>query len=183
MEKRFFKIAPYIVIVGIFYMVSVFSIIAGAANIGIPCFSVDSSERLYIGLSGKILVYDEGTQIASISPKTSRTYMFEVQSDDTIILSTSTTVYLLDLDGNVIDSWDDTGCNTYRDLQRGKRHQSSENGTQYSIKSPLGWTRIVRDGNELVYRISIYSYVMKLLLFISVPALVACAIYCVGKKE
>ena len=59
--------------------------------------------------------------IGSISPKTSRGYAFTIQKDDTILLSTASSIYTLDLSGNVIDKQEDVGTKTFNELQKAKK--------------------------------------------------------------
>ena len=77
-------------------------VITGTATLSISGFAVDSSDRLYVGMQKEICVYENGTIIDRLSPHTSRTYIFTITEDDTILLSTSTTIYVMDLKGNMM---------------------------------------------------------------------------------
>ena len=142
-------------------------VLSGGTPISIPCFSADSQGRIYVGHQRKIEVYDNGLLVRTINPKTSRGYMFTILENDTILLSTSTVVYSMDLMGNVISSWEDQGADTYNQLQYGKTRYESSRGDVYKLESVFGRTRIVKNGIDVVYSISLKSYVVKLLLIVS----------------
>lgn len=65
-------------------------------------FGIDSKGTLYIGKDSVIEKVNDGKVMVTISPKTSREYAFAIKEDDTILLSTASTVYTLDLSGNAI---------------------------------------------------------------------------------
>ena len=149
------------------FMVSILLTITGAITTSYSGFAVDSYERIYVGTESEIEVYDKGLLLKTISPKTSRGYAFTIQEDNTILLSTSTTVYVMDLDGNVINEYDDVGTKTFNMLQREKKTYVAENGSTYYLKNKMGRIEIVNDNNDVLYKMPILDYIIKLLLFFS----------------
>ena len=148
-------------------MISCLGLILVGTAISIPCFAVDSQGRVYVGSQDNIEVYNNGFLERTIKPKTSRGYMFTVLENDTILLSTSTVVYAMDLSGTVTDSWEDKGADTYNKIQYGKKRYLSSSGDVYELEQILGRTRIIKNGKDVVYSISLKAYIVKLLLIVS----------------
>ena len=173
MNKRsFLKICILFPLCGAAILFCVFCIAAGAVSLGIPCFSVDANGLLYVGKTNQIDVYCGENIVRRINPLTSRSYIFTILEDDTILLSTSSTVYSMDLYGNVLDTWEDKGADVYNQIQYKKFRYVSAAGDKYERKGMLGWTRIVKNETEVVYRITFVSFAVKLLLYIAIATLI-----------
>jgi len=157
---------------GLIMMFSMFMLISGIAQPFIPRFALDSSERLYIGYNQEIAVFDGNQKIDSISPQTSRGYGFTINPDDTIFICTGDRSYLTDLNGNILEVFDDINLTTnYEILHKGKSFTNID-GDEFKIKSPLGYTRIVKNDSDIIFRISPFSFVVKLLLYVAVLVLI-----------
>ena len=157
---------------GLIMMFSMFMLISGIAQPFIPRFALDSSERLYIGYNQEIAVFDGNQKIDSISPQTSRGYGFTINPDDTIFICTGDRSYLSDLNGNILEVFEDINLTTnYEILHKGKSFTSVD-GDVFKVESPLGYTRIVKNDSEIIFRISPLSFVVKLLIYIAVLVLV-----------
>lgn len=153
-------VIPYFWIV----MTCLMLIFTGVATPFISGFAVDRSDRLYVGTQNEIRVYDNGSLVNTISPKTSSSYAFTINKHERIVLAATTTVYMMDLEGNVLDTRDDPGGDMYNQIQYRKRKFSSHSGDEYKLVGALGWTRIIKNGEETVYRISLLSFAVKILL-------------------
>ncbi|MBQ9994118.1 MAG: hypothetical protein IJP17_05345 [Clostridia bacterium] len=155
----------------IIYLICAFPIIAacfimiasGAVSISYSGFALDSAGVLYIGTDTKIEKYYGGEMIGAINPQTSRGYAFTIQNDDTILLSTASTVYTLDLSGNVLDKQEDVGTRTFNELQKSKRYFITQDNREYVMKSQLGRTIISSDG-DIIYQMPMMDYVVKIAL-------------------
>ena len=159
--KRLILIIPLALII----IFCIFSIASGSADIQIKSFAVDSAERMYVGTESRIDVFDQGVHVFSISPQTSRGYMFTITEDDTILLSTGTIVYSMELDGKVIGSWDDKASGVYNNLQKSRSGFISKNNDIYTKKNTFGRTKIVKNDDITVYEITVFSYIVKLLFY------------------
>ena len=148
-------------------ILSIVLITTGIAAPFIHCFAVDNQGLIYVGLENEIQVYDKNQHIRSISPQTSRGFMFTINKDNTILLSTADTVFSMDLDGNILSSHPDPGADTYNQIQYRKNHFTTQKGDTYKIVSSLGWSRIVKNGATVVYQISSISFITKMMLYIS----------------
>ena len=146
--------------------------IAGVAG-SVVCFGVDSSDRLYVGFGDTIQVYEGDTVIKELSPKTSKTYLFTILSDDTLILTTASIDYKLDLDGNVIEQTDNAGTQLYYDLRKEKREFISQKGDIYRMENILGQTQIKKNG-AVVYREPLVSVIAGYAVLISIAILLLC---------
>ncbi len=182
-EKMTIYLAVFCLCLGCVLFPCLGLIISGTASLSISGFAVDDSDRLYIGASKEIRVYEDGKQIGSISPHTSRAYIFTITDGDTILLSTSTTVYRMDLDGNVLETKDDAGADTYNQLSYRKRRFVSENGDTYEIASKLGRTAIIKNKNTVVYQMDALSYAVKLLVIICFLAMFGFAIHALLQRK
>jgi hypothetical protein len=175
------KKARYIVwfIVTVLLMnISVFSGVLGFTSTDFNGFAVDSNNRLYVGRD-EIEVYENGELLKTINPKTSRAYVFTIQDDDTILLSTASKVFIMDLDGNVINQYEDTYTKIFNGLTREKNLFTAKDGTQYSVKHRLTWLEIVKDNDVRVYRLPMLDFATRITtavacisLWILVPTLI-----------
>ena len=100
--------------------------ITGTVQLSISSFAVDSKDRLYVGTTKEISIYEHGEMVGSINPKTSRTYRFTITEEDTILLSTSDKIYIMDLEGNVLETKEDLGADVYNQLSYKKKTFSVE---------------------------------------------------------
>ena len=146
-----------------------FLVITGTVQFSISSFAVDSQDRLYVGTKKGIEVYDNGELVGSINPKTSRTYMFTITEEDQIVLSTSSKVYLMDLEGNVLDTKDDLGADVYNQISYKKGTYTSRKGDVYKLN--IGSSKITKNGNEVVFQIDGLSTATKYILLIAFVAL------------
>lgn len=135
----------------------------GRVSINYSGFGVDDSGVLYVGKDSGIEKYKDGKMIGIISPQTSRGYAFTIQGDDTILLSTASTVYTLDLSGNVLDEWEDKDTSTFNKLQFIKKF-TTKDGHKYVMKSHFGRT-IICCNNEIIYQMPLLDYIVKILWF------------------
>lgn len=143
-----------------------FLVITGTVQLSISSFAVDSKERLYVGTTKGINIYDNGELVDSINPKTSRTYRFTITEEDRILLSTSDKIYLMDLEGNVLETKEDLGADVYNQLSYKKRTFTSPNGDIYKLHS-FGRSKIIKNENEVVFQMTGLSTVTKYILRIA----------------
>gem|GEM_PF-418603 len=167
----------FIVTVLLMYF-SVFSGVLGFTYTYFNGFAVDSNNRLYIGRN-EIEVYENGELLKTINPKTNRAYVFTIQDDDTILLSTSSKVFIMDLDGNVINQYEDTYTKTYNALTRKMNSFTAKDSTQYNVKHKFTWLEIVKDNSVRVYRLPVLDFATRVTtavacisLWILVPTLI-----------
>lgn len=170
-------IAIFAVSISLIILPCVVLLITGIATPFLSGFAVDDRERIYIGGTQEIYVFYEGTQQTTIDPQTSRSYAFTITEDGKILLSTSTKVYLMDLDGTVQSEYEDIAADVYNQIKYRSHKYTTTSGDVYEMKAYLGWTHIVKNGLETVYRISFLSFVVKLLIFVSVISLIIFPIY------
>lgn len=170
-------IAILAVSVSLIILPCVVLLITGIATPFLSGFAIDDMERIYIGGTQEIYVFQEGTQQAAIDPQTSRAYAFTITEDGNILLSTSTKVYIMDLEGNVQSEYEDVAANVYNQIKYRGHKYTSTSGDVYEMKAYFGWTHIVKNGSETVYRISFLSFFVKLLIYAGVMALVIFPIY------
>jgi len=145
-------------------------LITGKATPFISGFAIDKNDWIYVGEETEICVYENDVLIRTINPQTSRAYAFTI-ADDQILLSTASIFYIMDLDGNILDAQDDPGAHMYNQLQYSKRKFISHSGDIYKLKGQMGWTRIVKYDTQTVYRISLLSFLVKILLALSLLAI------------
>lgn len=169
----------YLIIVWPIVLACFLSMISGHVSISYSGFAIDSSDNLYVGKESKIEKYHDGVFIETINPKTSRGYAFTILDNDTILLSTASTVYTLDLDGNVISEREDFGTKTFNSLQHQKKFTAA-NGKTYFLKSSFGRKQIVSEDGDVIYNMPVKDYIVKLLIitaFISVFIFIPIIIY------
>lgn len=158
----------------------------GYAHFYFNGFSVDSKNCLYIGKDSIIEVYKNNSLLKTINPPTSRSYVFSIQNDDTIILSTSSVVYIMDLDGNIINSYEDTYTKTYNSLKKKTNKFTTKDGEQYSIKHRFSRLEIVNSNNTIVYQMPLLDFVVRIVFvvsFLSLWILVPILIYRIKSEQ
>ena len=124
-------------------------ILTGTATPFITCFGVDGNDLLYVGVQDEIRVYEDGIFVRTINPQTSKSYVFAIEGNQ-IRLSTASKEYRMDLYGNILYEQADLGANTYNQIQYKKRRFVTDTGEEYKMVSQLGWSRIVKNRNEIV---------------------------------
>ena len=139
-------------------------VITGTVQLSISSFAVDSKDRLYVGTTKEISIYEHGEMVGSINPKTSRTYRFTITEEDTILLSTSDKIYIMDLEGNVLETKEDLGADVYNQLSYKKKKFTSPNGDVYKLHN-LGRSKITKNDTEVVFQMSGLSATIKYILF------------------
>ena len=176
-----FKVVISIFVILLFpiMLFSFMLISSGKVSTSYNNFAIDSYDRIYIGKRNAIEVYEDGELVKTINPFSSRTYAFTIQNNDTLLLSTSTVEYVLDLDGNIISSREDNGTNTYNKIKNNKEF-ITENGKSYKLENHLGRYSIVCDG-VIVYQMPDFDYVVKLLCNLSYLVFCACVIVIIWK--
>jgi len=152
-------------------------VIAGTVNLSISGFAVDNSDRLYVGTKSEICVYEKGKKMHTISPHTSRTYVFTITDGESILLSTSTKIYVMDLYGNILETRDDPGADIYNQISYRKKAFISKKGDIYKLSNVFGRTKIIKNDAEVLYQIDTFSFAIKILVVICIVALF---VFCIG---
>lgn len=168
----------YVLVAGTAMFICLSLILTGKVTLDYSGFAFDSQGNFYLGKDSKIEVYHDEALVRTINAKTSRGYAFTVQND-TIILSTGTTVYTMDLQGNVTDEKEDPDTRTFNALQKQKKVFTSDDGHTYTRKNRCGRISVVSDDGDTVFRMPVPDFVIKSLLtatvislFIAVPILI-----------
>ena len=128
----------YLIIVWPFLIFLGISTDAGYVSISYNGFAIDSLDNLYVGKENKIEKYYNDVLIGTIDPQTSRAYAFTIK-DDTILLSTTSTVYTLDLNGNIVSEREDYELETFNMLQHQKKIYRSKRKNIFFKK--FVWTK------------------------------------------
>ena len=176
------SLAIFVGIYGPVILTCLFLMITGTVTLSISGFAVDSNNRLYIGKDSGITVYENGVIDHTINPKTSRGYIFTMQPNDTIVVSTGSVVYTMDIDGNLISQEEDFRSRMYHEIRKNGNPFYSTDGTKYTKRSPWGRIEIIQeiDGRvSIIYQMTLFDYIIKIVLaitfvsiFIFVPRLV-----------
>lgn len=153
---------------------------SGKYSSSIDAYGVDSRERLYVGLHCHIEVYEDGVLVDSFSSKTSAGYAFRINEDDTILLSTGSDTYLLDLQGNELSHT--AGGHTISDLKAENRKPLQRNGNTYRVLQ-FWWPRIVMNGETVVYRLPVWMECLRIAVSTTGLGFAATVIYLVFRKR
>lgn len=173
-------LAIFATIMGLVVITCIFMIISGTVTLSISSFAVDSRDRLYIGTENKINIYQDGEIIHTIESPTSRSYVFTIEKDE-IVLATPSTVYRMNLEGDIAGEQEDPSAGEYNRLQW-KKAFVSRSGDSYK-KVGFLLTRIIKNDNQVVYQVSTLSVVVKLILAICFIALFSTPVYLYKKQE
>ena len=143
--------------------------ITGKVSLSVSGFAIDNSGRLYIGQGHGIDVYDDDVIVETISPKTSRGYAFTIVNGDTIVVSTGSFVYHMDLNGEVLSRYEDELSRVYGELED-KTLFVDENGVNYKLTKPFGRTQI-SNGEKVIYKMPLIDYAVLVLTALCFTAL------------
>lgn len=152
----------------IIQFVGVILLISGAVTLSISGFVVDNFDRIYVGTAKAISVYENGELVREINPKTSRTYRFTMDDNGNLVLSTSSKIYIMDLEGNILETKEDPGADAYNQISYRKNKFVSQKGDEYRLIN-FGRSKIVKNGTQTVYQMDVLSYLVKL-------SMVVCAV-------
>ena len=131
-------------------------------------FALDSRGNLYLGLNSEINVLDpDGNVIRTVSPTTSRGYCFTIV-DDKLLISTGTSLSVLDLAGNLLAE------HTPADgtARFSETHFVDGSGNEYVMRAPWLRTGVYdkTNGMDCIWQMPLYAYISRLLgvcLFVS----------------
>ena len=172
--RKYFPLIFSAPIIGIVMLVCLSMLISGRVSLTTNGFAVDAEGLLYVGREHEIIVLSDGVCVRTINPQTSRSYKFTISDGQTILLSTSTKVYTMDLSGNILTEHTDDGTKIYNQLQW-KRSFIDENGVKYTLESRWGRTCICKEG-EPIYQMPMLDYVVRILLVVIVVVLLVVGI-------
>ena len=164
MSKHMKQLAVFAVAHSCVVFFILFLLVSGKVTLFIPNFGVDANDRLYIGEYKSIRIFQAGLEVGNICLN-STNYAFTV-AEDTILLAYPSRTQMLDIEGNVLNESKDLNAEIYARLQNAGRTIVSPNGDEYHKAGSLGWTRIIKNDSEVVYRISPLSFVAKLLMWL-----------------
>lgn len=144
----------------IFCLIMIFT---GLASPFINSFAFDEEGKLYVGEGRTIRVFQDGIQV-DVLDMTSDSYVFTINSDNELIVAYPSTVFCMDLAGNVLGEQEDPFAEMYQKINRDGGLVTTNAGDEYRKISEFGWSRIIKNGTEEVYRLSILSFIVKLLI-------------------
>lgn len=159
-----------------------FQISVGMVSVTNNCFAVDSSGKVYVESDDDIYVYQDNklqyvfSEFDGFQGISRKGTFFTITEDDIFALATGGYIYYMDLQGNVLESYTyEELPAVYYDLIPGDKAFVAANGDRYKMEHALGRTSIVKNGKEVVYQISLFSYFVKLAFFLSFAALIPTA--------
>ena len=157
-------------VIGAIMLICIIMIVSGRVSFVMNGFAVDNDGNLYIGREREIVVLKDSICVRTIDPPTSRTYKFTIIDGRTIILTTSTKIYTMDLSGNILSERPDEGNKVYSQLQW-KKSYVDENGFNYTLKSTWGRMAIYKEEIQ-IYVMPIFEYIVLIVLIIAILTLI-----------
>ena len=146
--------------------------------LSIDSFAVDENDRVYVGMSDKIYLFENNKQIAVFDSPYSATSSYLKVTADSLILVSGVQIHTMDLDGNVQSVEDDyeLANNIKSEVGRASRYFSAT-GDKYQKKGRLGRLKIVKNNSETVYQISTLSVVVRYAITITYVGFAAFILY------
>ena len=77
----------------------------------------------------------------------------------------------MDLEGNVLSCKEDPGADTYNQISYRRRKFVSQKGDVYRSVGVLGWTGIVKNGEQIVYQTDALTVCVKILFVLCCAAI------------
>lgn len=158
MKKRYLLFSIMLILTFIIKTVCFFAIVSGQVTSSLHSFSIDSDGNLYLGKNSYIEVLRNNEVICKINPQSSRAYVFRIEENDHILLSTSVYVYEMELDGSVLSTHEDINGSVYNKLQSQKSYFCSSKGDEYRLINWLGRYMIEQSGQGIIYKMPLQDY-------------------------
>lgn len=93
------------------------------------------------------------------------------------------------MEGNEIAVEDDRTTSKFNEVYRNRKIFQTDDGTTYRLKNILGYYYISKDNGNIIYKMPIFDYVIKLLsfanfisFFVFIPFLLSNVVYITGVK-
>lgn len=106
LRRRFPNYGKYLVFLAVLWVIELVFLIllmSGTARIGCEGIRIDGNGNIYVGLTEEIRVFDQSGQfLRTISPMTSKGYVFEIDGDK-LFVDCASTSYVMDLNGSVLE--------------------------------------------------------------------------------
>ena len=166
----FRKVRLIAIVLAAFLPICLLLMFTGNAEIIWHGFGVDSLGQIYVGTANTIDVFLDGIQIRSIPLPAFRSYYFTVDNDELLIAATRD-IYTLDLYGVELTHTLDPSARTYSLLQH-KRTAQSSNGTIYRAHNLLLRCTISKEDGAVVYKMPMFDFAVKLLLYTAMVAII-----------
>lgn len=161
----------------------------GNADPFVNCFAVDGSGNVYLGIGDRIEVYANGcyqstfSDLDCFSQISMKNALFTIEKGNTFLLVTESNLYYLDLQGNLIEKTD-RSITLYNRLAAGIPTFTSAQGDDYRLVNRLGRTRIVKNGEQTVFRLPFAAFAVKITFSLAELALLfAVVVFCVPRKK
>ena len=163
MRKKLWKLALFAIPHAMILIICLILVFSGAASPFLNGFDVDSQGRLYVGEGKMLRIYQNGVQTDAIELE-SDSYRLAVDDNGNLIIAYPSVVYHMDKKGNVLEAKDDPLAKTFQALQYTDQITDETTQDEYKLVNKLGRTRIVKNDCEVVYKISLLSFAVKILL-------------------
>ena len=148
--------------------------LTNSVELSVDCFAVDSAGKLFVGSNGQIRVYENAqlkyviSEYKGVGDVPVKGAIFTIESNDMITMVTGRHIILMDLMGNVQEVKKTDTSSIYSEMQGSKNRFMTQSGDVYTMHNVLGRTCIQKNSSELVYQISAFSLLVKVLLVLSV---------------
>lgn len=139
---------------------------AGIMTVPMECFAIDSKGLVYIGNPSEVEVYKNNKLVDSFSAQTSRGYHFCIEND-VMLLQTSTNIFRLQLDGSILSKWDINDIDAPT-VKKATNELQDADGNTYVRDRVLIRERIIKNGKDIVYQISIANAIVRSLLLLCI---------------
>lgn len=139
-----------------FLLVMLFVLSSIVGNTKINGFDIDSEGRLYIGRSHQIEVYKGNKLVNTIPIPNFRNWSFKISNQGHFYISDISTVYEIDESGQIVSEYEDVQSCAYKEMY--KRKYIDAGDAQIRKTAPFGWTRIVNEDGDCLYKIPALNY-------------------------
>ena len=142
-------------------LVMLFFVLIGLFNASLEfCgYGVDSAGNLYIGRLHQVEVYQKGVRVNTLEIPVSRGWCMTVSNDE-IIVANMSSIFVLDLAGNVVREEEDRHGKIFYSIKDTKQVLGAD-GSQYSLSDIGGIIQITENG-KTIYQSPIEDILAKL---------------------
>jgi hypothetical protein len=165
MRKAMKRLAVFVIPHALVLWFCLITVFLNLASPFLNGFAVDSTGRVYVGENETINIYEDSVKVGSIELE-GPNYEFTVDQNNRVVVAYTSEVCLLDSSGIVLETKEDPGMDTFYEIHNKRSASVTVGGDRYKKEGALGWTRIIRNGTEVVYRLSVLSFTVKMLLIL-----------------
>lgn len=168
LKRRLPNYGKYLLILFVWWVIELVIMVlllSGTARIGCKGIRIDRAGNIYVGLTEEIRVFNsKGQLLRTISPQTSKDYVFEIDGNK-LLVDCASTSYVMDLNGVVVEQ------RSYPQLPSTIKtpKKITVNGTTYHINCSFFYRVTIEENGEktVAVQMPILDLIVEIAFFVA----------------